>query len=46
MVPYVVSAVVVVTVMHVLCLCCICVCCDDARVSAMLVWGPCDVWLR
>ena len=35
-----VSAVVAVTVMHVL----LCVCC--ARVTAVLVWGPGEVWLR
>ena len=32
MVPYVVGAVVDVTVMHVLCLCCMCVCCETVRV--------------
>ena len=36
-VPYVVRAVVAVTVMHVLCLCCMCVCCEGARVTAVLV---------
>ena len=42
-------AVVAVTVMHVLlfvlhvCVCCECEC---ARVTAVLVWGPGEVWLR
>ena len=49
MVPCVVSAVVALTVMHVL-LCVLHVCvlreCDGARVTAMLVWGPGEVWLR
>ena len=49
MVPYVVSAVVAVTVMHVL-LFVLHVCvlreCEGARVTAMLVWGPWEVWLR
>ena len=35
-------AVVAVTVMHVL----LFVCCESARVTAMLVWGPGEVWLR
>ena len=26
--------------------CPICVCCESARVMAMLVWDPGDVWLR
>ena len=49
MVPYVVGAVVAVTVMHVL----LFVLhvgmlreCSGARVTAMLVWGPGEVWLR
>ena len=46
MVPYVVSAV---TVMHVL-LFVLDVCvlreCEGARLTAMLVWGPGEVWLR
>ena len=41
-VPYVVSAVVAVTVMHVL----LFVFCEGARVTAMLVWGPGEVWLQ
>ena len=49
MVPYVVSAVVTVTVMHIL-LFVLHVCplreCDGARVTAMLVWSPGEVWLR
>ena len=49
MVPYVVSAVVAVTVMHVL-LFVVYVCvlreCEGARVMAMLVWGPVEEWLR
>ena len=49
MVPYVVSAVVAVTVMHVL-LFVLHVCmlgeCEGARVTAMLVWGPVELWLR
>ena len=49
MVPYVVGAVVAVTVMHVL-LFVLRVCmlrdCKGARVTTMLVWGPGDVWLR
>ena len=47
------SVVVAVTVMHVLLfvlhgcvLCCMGVCCESARVTAMLVWGPGEVWLR
>ena len=48
MVPYVVSAVVAVTVMHVL-LFVLHVCmlrdCYVARVTAMLVWDPGEVWL-
>ena len=36
-------AVVAVTVMHVLH---VCVCCKSARVTAVLVWGPGEVWLR
>ena len=41
-------AVVAVTVMHVLwfVLCCMYVCCEGERVTAMLVWGPGEVWLR
>ena len=35
-------AVVAVTVMHVL----LCVCCGSVRVTAVLVWGPGEVWLR
>ena len=42
MVPYVVSAVVAVTVMHVY----VPQKCEGARVTAMLVWGPGDVWLQ
>ena len=53
-IPYVVSAVVAVTVMHVLLFVLhvllfvlhVCVCCEGARVTAMLVWGPVEVWLR
>ena len=49
MVPYVVSEVVVATVMHVL-LFVVHVCvlreCKGARVTAMLVWVPGEVWLR
>ena len=49
MVPYVVGAVVAVTVMHVL-LFVLHVCmlreCEGARVTAMLVWGPWEVWLQ
>ena len=49
MVPYVVGAVVKVTVMHVL-LFVLHVCvlreCEGASVTAMLVWGPGEVWLR
>ena len=49
MVPYVLGAVVTVTVMHVL-LFVLHVCmlreCGGARVTSMLVWGPGDVWLR
>ena len=48
-VPYVVRAVVAVTVMHVL-LFVLHVCvlweCEGARVTAVLVWGPGEVWLR
>ena len=41
------SAVVAVTVMHVLLFVLhVCVCCEGARVTAMLVWGPGEVWLR
>ena len=49
MVPYVVSAVVAVTVMHAL-LFVLYVCvlreCQGAMVTAILVWGPVEVWLR
>ena len=49
MVPYVVGAVVAVTVMHVL-LFVLYVCMlreyEGARVTEMLVWGPGEVWLR
>ena len=48
-VPYVVSAVVAVTVMHVL-LFVLHVCvlreCEGERVMAMLVWGPVELFLR
>ena len=44
-VPYVVCAFVAVTVMHVL-LFVLHVCVLGARVMAMLVWGPGEVWLR
>ena len=44
-VPYVVRAVVAVTVMHVL-LFVLHVCCEGARLTAMLVWGQGEVWLR
>ena len=40
-VPYVVSAVVAVTV-TVVSVACVC----GARVTAMLVWGPWEMWLR
>ena len=41
------SAVVAVTVMHVLVFVLhVCVCCESARVTAMLVWGPGEVWLQ
>ena len=49
MVPYVVSAVVAVTVMHVLLFVlhvCVLQECEGARVAVMLVWGPGEVWLR
>ena len=49
MVPYVVSAVVVVTVMHVLLFVlhvCVLQECDGVWVTAMLVCGPGGVWLR
>ena len=40
-------AVVAVTVMHVmLFMLHVCVCCESARVTAVLVWGPGEVWLR
>ena len=40
-------AVVAVTVMHVLLFVLyVCVCCGSARVTAVLVWGPGEVWLR
>ena len=42
MVPYGVT----VTVMHVLLFACMCVCCENVRVTAVLVWGPGEVWLR
>ena len=49
MLPYVVGAVVAVTVMHVL-LFVLHVCllrnCEGARVTEMLVWGPGKAWLR
>ena len=49
MVPYVVNAVVAVTVLHVL-LFVVHVCvlreCEAAKVTTMLVWGPGEVWLR
>ena len=41
-VPYVVGAVVTVTVMHV----CLLRDCEGARVTEMLVWGSGEVWLR
>ena len=48
-VPYVVNAVVAVTVMNVL-LFVLRVCvlreCESARVTTMLVWGPGELWLR
>ena len=28
------------------CLCCMCVFCEGARVTAVMVWGPGEVWLR
>ena len=41
------SAVVAVTVMHVLLFVLhVCVLCEGARVTAMQVWGPGEVWLR
>ena len=48
MVPYVVSAVIAVTEMHVLFVLHVCVQreCKGARVTAMLMWGPGEVWLR
>ena len=49
MVPYVVGAVVQVTVMYVLLFVlhmCMLRECEGARVTAMLVWGPGEVWLR
>ena len=48
MVPYVVSAVVAVTVMYVLFVLHVCVLreCGGAWVTAMLVWCPGEVWLR
>ena len=49
MVPYVVGAVVAVNVIHVL-LFVLHVCllrdCYGARVTAILLWGPGEVWLR
>ena len=48
MIPYVVSAVVAVTVMHVLLFVlhvCVLRGCEGARVTAMLVWSPGEVWL-
>ena len=48
MVPYVVSMVVAVTVMHVvLFMLHVCVLreCEGARVTEILVWGPGEVWL-
>ena len=42
MVPYVVGAVDAVAVMHV----CMLRECQGARVTAMLVWGPGEVWFR
>ena len=49
MVPYVVGAVVAVTVMHVL-LFVVYVCmlreCEGAMVTAMMVWGSGELWLR
>ena len=44
MVPYVVSAVVAVTVMHVLLF--VLHECEGSKMTAMLVWGPGEVWLR
>ena len=38
MVPYVVDAVVAVTVVHVLFFCCMCVCCETVRVRG---WRQC-----
>ena len=49
MVPYVVSAVVAVTVMHVLLFvlhACVLRACEGARVTAMLVWGAGEVCFR
>ena len=48
-VPYVVSAVVAVTVMHVLLFVlhvCVLQECEGGRVTEMLVWGPGEMWLR
>ena len=40
-------AVIAVTVMYVLLFVLhVCVCCEGARVTAVLVWGPGEVWLR
>ena len=48
MIPYVVSAVIAVTVIHVLFVLHVCVLreCEGERVTAMLMWGPGEVWLR
>ena len=48
-VPYIVRAVVAVTVMHVLLFvlhACVLWECEGARVTAVLVWGPGEEWLR
>ena len=39
-------AVVAVTVMHVLLFVCVLWECEGARATAVLVWGPGEVWLR
>ena len=49
MLPYVVSAVVAVTVVHVLLFVlnvCVLRTCEGAGVTEMLVWGPGQVWFR
>ena len=35
-----------VIVVNVNCFCCMCVCCESVRVTAVLVWGPGEVWLQ